>query len=443
LADSGLSFAGLRPRSNGLTIDGVDNTEEYTGAARTALSLEIVREFQIVNSGLSAEAGGSSGGAINVVTKTGTNAFHGDAFVFARAEPLSARGGGRAAAERADGPRSRRWRAGVALSGPLRRNRTFFAFAAEQEHARDPEPAPVGAGTVSAVDSLLAAGALPGLAVRRLAAGNAGTEETEASVKLNHQLSPPSALMLRYSHVNERRTGDAFGADALTDASARGSSFTRDHGLVGSLVTSWAHAVSDLRLQAAWRRVRLRTGDERGPGVVVPGLIRFGRPWEGNSRRTEARLQAAESVSLASGPHLLKIGATVNHVQVDADTPEGAGGLYTFASLEDLAAGRPDSFRQSFGPTRTRLPVTSFGGFAHDRLSLGRLTVDAGARYDSEALPDGIPRDADDVSPRLGVGSPSTRAPSCVLRWAAITIVKCWPPWRGRCRRTVAARSSR
>ena len=90
LGDSGFSFAGLRPRSNALTIDGVDNTEEYTGAGRTALSLEIVREFQIVNSGLSAEAGGSSGGAINVITKTGTNVVHGDAFVLGRLEPLSA-----------------------------------------------------------------------------------------------------------------------------------------------------------------------------------------------------------------------------------------------------------------------------------------------------------------------------------------------------------------
>src|SRR5712691_4350697 len=194
LGDSGFSFAGLRPRSNALTIDGVDNTEEYTGAARTALSLEIVREFQIVNSGLSAEAGGSSGGAINVVTKTGTNAFHGDAFVFVRAEPLSAHGRSDDVQEEAGAPRSRRWRAGVALNGPVRRNRTFFAFAAEQEHARDPEPAPVSPATVSAVDSLLASGLLPAVAVRRLASASAGAEETEASVKVNHQISGAHAL---------------------------------------------------------------------------------------------------------------------------------------------------------------------------------------------------------------------------------------------------------
>src|SRR5712691_10890814 len=154
LGDSGFSFAGLRPRSNALTIDGVDNTEEYTGAGRTALSLEIVREFQIVNSGISAEAGGSSGGAINVITKTGTNLLHGDAFALGRLEALSA--GRPAATDRSIGQDSSRWRAGFALNGPVVRNRTFFALAVEQEHARDRSPAPLRPETTSAVDSLLA-----------------------------------------------------------------------------------------------------------------------------------------------------------------------------------------------------------------------------------------------------------------------------------------------
>src|SRR5262249_52322744 len=81
-ADSGFSFAGLRPRSNLLTIDGLDNNDEFSGASRTELSLEIVREFQVVSNGWSAENGGASGGAINVVTKSGANTIHGDAFLF-------------------------------------------------------------------------------------------------------------------------------------------------------------------------------------------------------------------------------------------------------------------------------------------------------------------------------------------------------------------------
>ena len=90
LADSGFTFGGLRPRSNSISIDGLDNTDETTGAARVALSPEIVREFQIINSGLSAESGGAAGGAINVVTKTGTNDIHGDTFLFGQNERFNA-----------------------------------------------------------------------------------------------------------------------------------------------------------------------------------------------------------------------------------------------------------------------------------------------------------------------------------------------------------------
>src|SRR5262249_12585794 len=154
----------------------------------------------------------------------------------------------------------------------------------------------------------------------------AGTEETEISAKVNHQLSPATGLMLRYSYVNDRRTGDAFGADALTDASARGTSVTQDHAAVGSVVPAWALAVSDFGCQAGWRHVTLQTGDTVGPGVVVPGVIRFGQPWEGKGDRTETRYQAAETVTLARGTHLVKLGGTVNHVRVDADTRDGAGG---------------------------------------------------------------------------------------------------------------------
>src|SRR5215470_13004188 len=91
LADSGFTFGGLRPRSNAISIDGLDNTDETTGSARVALSPEIVREFQIVNNGISAESGGAAGGAINVVTKTGTNTFHGDAFFFGQNDLFNAR----------------------------------------------------------------------------------------------------------------------------------------------------------------------------------------------------------------------------------------------------------------------------------------------------------------------------------------------------------------
>ena len=78
LTGTGFTFGGLRPRSNNVSIDGLDNNDEYTGSSRTELSPEIVQEFQVVTSGLSAESGGASGGSINVITRSGTNMIHGD-----------------------------------------------------------------------------------------------------------------------------------------------------------------------------------------------------------------------------------------------------------------------------------------------------------------------------------------------------------------------------
>ena len=409
LGDSGFSFGGLRPRSNSLTIDGVDNTEEYTGASRTALSLEIVREFQIVNAGISAETGGASGGGVNVVTKTGTNVFHGDLFALSRLEPLSAGSSSSAAA----GPR-RRWRGGAALNGPIVHDRTFFALAAEQEHARSPGLALEPGATLAIDQAIRAGGPLRAVGPGTLGAGRSADEETEVSIKLNHTISAGHALMGRYAYVNDRRAGDAFGVDTLTDASARGSQFVRDHGMVASLLSTFPGSVNDLRLQGAWRHVTLRTGTADGPGVVVPGVARFGRPWEGNSRRTETRFQAVDAFSVVRGRHLLKIGAGVNHVRLDTDTADGSAGLYTFASVADLASGRPDSFRQSFGTFDTHIATTTGGGFVQDRATWGRLTLEMGVRYDYAFLPRGVPTDGNDVAPRFGASFAA--GPKTVLR---------------------------
>ena len=138
LPDSGFSFGGLRPRSNAVYIDGVDNNDEFTGAGRTELSLETVREFQVVNQGLSAEAGGAAGGSINVVTKTGTNVHHGDLFVFVQNGALNARPPLEGGVVKPD---LNRYRIGGSLGGALKRDHSFYYIAAEQETLADsPQP---------------------------------------------------------------------------------------------------------------------------------------------------------------------------------------------------------------------------------------------------------------------------------------------------------------
>jgi len=411
LADSGFTFGGLRARSNNLSIDGLDNNDEYTGSSRTELSLEIVREFQVVNNGLSAEFGGASGGSINVITRTGTNEVHGDAFLFVQSGAVNARP---PLSNESRKPDLSRYRAGLAIGGPIVKGRTFYYTAFEQEHTRSESSSDIDPAVASAINNFLATSAFPRITTRDITDGffPIARAETEASGKFNHQLNQEHSLMLRYAFSNNRELSDAFNTGGLTDTSARGSRFTEDHALVGSLVSLFGtRAVGDLRFQLATRRAVSRTNDQAGPGIDINGLINFGRPYEGNDRRRESHYQASYTIVLTKGAHLIKVGITANHVRLRSVAQDGFGAVYIFSGLTDFFAGHAESFRQAFGDPITQLAVTSYSSFIQDHWSFRkRITFDFGLRYDFEHLPDKFNQDINDLSPRVGIAySPSKK----------------------------------
>src|SRR5690348_13905840 len=290
---SGFTFGGLRPESNSVSIDGLDNNDEFTGSSRTELSPEIVQEFQVVNNGLSAESGGASGGSINVITRSGTNIVHNDAFIFAQDNATNARDPFDTESGK---PSFRRFRAGFALGGPVVKDKTFYYAAVEQEHNRGQIGSDIDPAVASTINAFLATGTFPGLATRQIttAFSPIARAETEAAGKLDHQLTKNTALMLRYTFTNNKESGDAFNTNGLIDASARGSSFTSDNALSGSLTTVLSsEAVSDLRFEVATRHAVLRTNGPVGPEIEIPGFVTFGRPYAGNSERRENHYQAS------------------------------------------------------------------------------------------------------------------------------------------------------
>src|SRR6266446_5024055 len=406
LADSGFTFGGLRPRSNSISIDGLDNTDETTGAARIALSPEIIREFQIVNNGQSAEFGGAAGGAINVVTRVGENQFHGDAFTFFANERFNAR-------EAFSDPspssrlRFRRVQPGVALGGPLKRDRLFFYAAAEQEHLSAEDESEISASTRARINSLLASGFAPRLAVRSLTSGRfpIASDETELAGKLTYIASQRHTLNFRLAFTNLRDRGDGFNTDILTDRSARGSVYTKDYQWTTSAISVLtSKLVNDFRFQASRRRVLTRAGDTVGPGVEIVGFARFGRPFEAAATRRETREQVVDNLSSLNRRSEWKGGVTVNHVSLRNDARDGFGGLFIFRTVDDFAAGRPALWRQAFGISAIQFGVTSFGAFLQNQWRLTpELTFNLGARYDVERLPSPFVADKNNFSPRLGM----------------------------------------
>src|SRR5262249_13647187 len=129
LQTSHLSFAGQNGRANNVTIDGVDNNDIASNGVRPTLSQEAVLEFQINLSSFKAEFGRVGGGAINIVSKGGTNRFRGSVFEYFRHERLDARNA--FATKLSNDPPFKRNQPGFTVSGPIRKDKTFFFIAYE------------------------------------------------------------------------------------------------------------------------------------------------------------------------------------------------------------------------------------------------------------------------------------------------------------------------
>src|SRR5262249_32606036 len=120
-ATSGLSFNGQSARSNNITIDGLDNNDIGSGSVRSTFSQDAVLEFQVVSDSYSAEFGRALGGIVNIVTRGGSNEYHGNLFGFIRNDETSARD-----VFAPFKPEYKQYQLGAVLSGPIKKDKLFF-----------------------------------------------------------------------------------------------------------------------------------------------------------------------------------------------------------------------------------------------------------------------------------------------------------------------------
>jgi len=124
---SGLNMSGQRARSNLVNVDGADATDNSTNGVRSTVSQEAVQEFQIITNNYAAEYGRASGGVVNIITRSGSNDFHGDVYGYLRnrnfqaVNPFST----------TPNPAYTRVQGGVAFGGPIKKDKTYYYFSYE------------------------------------------------------------------------------------------------------------------------------------------------------------------------------------------------------------------------------------------------------------------------------------------------------------------------
>ena len=348
---SNLGFAGSTGRGNTFTVDGVENNGS-SGNVRPSLSQDAVQEFQVNRGNYSAEFGGAYGGAVNIVSKSGSNAFHGALFGYLRDRDLEARNffdPGRSAFTRVQ--------AGASAGGPIRRDRTFFFAAVERLQLQQTIFVPIleDPGVLSQLStsqqSLLAylRNANPGAAAAMAAVLNPGANpqvvklfdtnsgvfpftsgSTQVSARLDHQFSPRHNFFLRANLTAETDRNSQFGA--LEGLNAGLFKQYWDGGFAAQEIfrisPRWTGVT---RLAFAYDRYTVLPNDPYGPALDITGSGLFGRNIQTPSDQRDRHFDAQEILNYTIARHAFKFGADFNPVRNESDPQVFFGGEFIFA----------------------------------------------------------------------------------------------------------------
>ena len=120
---SAISINGALDNQNNQLLDGIDNNERFIGTMVVKPSIDAIAEVKVQTNMYTAEVGRTAGGVVNIITKSGSNDFHGSAFEFNRNDRFDARN---FFATTGPKPKLDQNQFGASLGGPLKRNKTFF-----------------------------------------------------------------------------------------------------------------------------------------------------------------------------------------------------------------------------------------------------------------------------------------------------------------------------
>src|SRR5262249_27365355 len=248
-----ISFGGMRSFSNLITVDGADFINSNTGLQRATPPQESVQEFRVVNNSFGSEYGRALGGIVNVVTKSGTNNWHGSVYEYFQNEALNARSLLQPSPQ-ADTLRQNQF--GGTIGGPIKKDRTFiFANYEGQRRSEAPVLSPDFLNNFAAINR---AKAYLGIAPEDLSVLKVKHNDY-GFVRFDHQATPKNHISLKYNIEDARDPNQLVGntedGGGIGTPSGGRDLFINDRGLVGALNSSFtATVVNTLLVQWARRR---------------------------------------------------------------------------------------------------------------------------------------------------------------------------------------------
>jgi hypothetical protein len=416
-----ISYRGISGLYNNNMVDGVDNNQAFFSEARGrtravySISAASIKEFQVGVSNMSAEFGRAAGGTVNAVTKSGTNTLSGEGFYFLRDKAFQSRDPF-VDEQFWDQIDERRQQFGLALGGPIQRDRMFFFGTYDQQLREFPPFVNTNSATfydlctAPAANCAATIGFFQGLQQVPM---NREANNRVGLLKMDWNISNANTLSVSYNGQRWRSENGIQTPAIITVAeSATGTDIVKtDFAVVNWNSVIGQRWLNEFRMQAG-RDYEQQVPNGTGPGTSVTGGINFGMPnfLPRPKYPYEQRYQFLDSVTYYRGGHTLKVGADINYVREELQNLFQGGGVYSYTSLTAIAQDCPpgvsgcspvadanlgrhySNFNQAFDLNGLDgalfFPAWQYAGYVQDTWRAGdRLVLNLGLRYEYQQMP--------------------------------------------------------
>ncbi len=394
----GISVSSQRNFSNSFIVDGVSANDDAAGVAGTFYGLDVVEEFQVVTSGGQAEFGRAMGGYVNIVTKSGSNTFHGAIYGYLRNQRFNANNALLAAKLPMTAAQD-----GASLGGPIVKDRTFFFTNYEERDLNQTGLITILPANVTAINARLLAAGYKGAPISTGVYPNP-VHLRNFLAKADHQFSGKDQFSVRFS-LYDVDSSNSRGAGALSAQSAAAGLNNIDQTVaISNIYTISSHTVNETRGQFTYSSLLAPVNDAVGPAVSISGVASFGTLSGSPTGRLNKLTEIVDNFAHRAGAHAFRAGADFLYNGDTITFPRTIRGSYAFSSLANFLTGAYNSsgYTQTFGNSVIHQTNPNIGFYAQDEWRVTpTLTFNTGLRYDLEWLQTLVTQ-KNDLSPRAG-----------------------------------------
>jgi len=325
-----LSFAGQNIHYNFIAVDGADDISTASGIQRGTPPQESVQEFRVINTDYSVEFGRASAGIVNIITRGGTNEWHGIAYEYFRNNKLDAINLLQATGAHV----LRQNQFGAAIGGPVQKDKTFI-FGNYEVQRRGESPF-YNSAVLQNIKFINEVKAVYGLAPEPGLGSVLRTNDSDNGfLRLDHNFSPSETMFVRYFINDGRLLNQSPLNDGFDLPSAFKENFYRDQSVAGTLASVIKPTmVNELRLQFARRSFDFPTVSTQ-PHLELSNTFTAGVNRGNPDFYRESRFELVDNFSTSHDRHTISFGGNYNFVRTTESFPL----FYPFeADFPNLAA---------------------------------------------------------------------------------------------------------